>query len=567
MTTLTCIPFAVGHRDEGVCLGVEIGPYRVLLDCGLRDVAPLLIDEPWDAVICSHAHTDHARGLGALRQHWPTVPIYSSEPTAALLAPQAAPLAQGLPWRTPFSLTAAQDAATEDSDSASGQLSVELWPAGHLPGAAATLLTYQTGTGVYRLLHLGDCFLSAMRLVEGLPLTALRGLEPDVLIVDGSYGNARYPHRRQQENDLTARLRHALDHQLRSRIVFPVPSLGLGQELLMLLRSHYHTAGYPVTIWVDPIVAVGCDAYLQMPMALARSVQNFAQHQSIFWDDRVFPHVKRLPDEASRAPLGLNPDAPAIFIVHPATLPATYCQNDTGDWTVFLSETGNLATWQSEQPGSVHGDWLDALKNATALGTVQLETYLLTEHCDGTSTTQLIHNLRPRHVVLQHGDPTGLTALADLETLQTRYKLHIPTAAQQLSLELDTQFWRSSQPITPTSTPTYEGEVTIQLTQPADAVLTLPADIVTDPRWRTFAETGLISAQWQGANLVIRGVDPGELLSPLPKDAQVPSCANCRALKGQICRQPTSPLFNRKVALDGSCAEFISKATDREDSI
>ncbi|MEO0541861.1 MAG: MBL fold metallo-hydrolase [Cyanobacteria bacterium P01_A01_bin.105] len=565
MTTLSCIPFAVGHRDEGVCLGLELGRHRVLLDCGLADITPLLLGAPWDAVVCSHAHADHARGLLALRRHCPTLPIYSSQPTATALplnwpdrTDPSTTVAEGIPWRTPVSVGKPNDVSSEAEPEGKtrepAELSVELWPAGHLPGAAATLLTYRTPTKTYQVLHLGDCFLSAMRLVEGLPLMALRGLEPDVLIVDGTYGTQRYPHRRRQENDLTARLRHVLDVGVRSRIVFPVPTLGLGQELLMLLRSHYHTAGYPVTIWVDPIVATGCDAYLAMPEALSQPVQNFAQHQAIFWDERVFPHVRRLPDPTTLA-AALAQDEPAIFIVHPATLPSTYCQDTTAEWTLFLSETGNLATWQTEHSPAEAYDWLDAIKNATASGTVQLETYLLTDHCDGASTTQLIHNLRPRHVILHQGDPAGLAALADVETLQTRYKLHIPTPNHTLSLPLDTQFWRHPQPITLPPSPTYEGEVSFR-PPAAEIAVTLPADVAADPRWQAFAETGLITAQWQGNQLILQGVSPDQLLNVPPQDPERPACVNCRALQGQTCRQPASPLFNRIVAPEAVCREF-----------
>ena len=558
----------MGHRDEGVCLGIEIGSHRLLLDCGLGDVAPLLLGEPWDAVVCSHAHADHARGLLSLRRHRPDLPVYTSEATAALLplnwpgvAMEAGPVAVGVPWRTTVPIPLRRtDALSEPS---TAQLSLELWPAGHLPGAAASLLTYRTATDTYRLLHLGDAFLSAMRLVEGLPLMALRGLEPDVLIVDGTYGTQRHPHRRRQENDLTARLRHVLDVGVRSRLVFPVPTLGLGQELLLLLRSHYHTAGYPVTIWVDPIVAASCDAYLAMPSALSQPVQNFAQHQDIFWDEHVFPHVKRLPDIPTLT-AELAKDSPAIFLVHPTTLPSAYCQDATAEWTVFLSETGDLNAWQAEQQAVVPAtdepmayDWLDAIKNATASGTVQLETYLLTDHCDGGSTTQVIHNLKPRHVILQHGSPSGLADLASLETLQTRYKLHIPTPQQTLCLPLDIQFWRSPQPLAPPDSPLYEGELTAT---PSDITVALPKDVAADPRWQAFAETGLVTAQWQGEQLVLKGVAPSDLVGLRAQDATRPICANCQALQQQTCRQPASPLFNKVVALDATCAEFHPNA-------
>ncbi|MDP8933809.1 MAG: MBL fold metallo-hydrolase, partial [Cyanobacteriota bacterium] len=135
---LAYLPYGVGHSDEGVCLLVRLGPYRVLLDCGLADISPLLKagNPPADLVLCSHAHSDHARGLLALRQAFPQLPIYASEVTTQLLPlnwpevdtkdiPQ---LCQALPMRSPVEFQTG--------------LAAELFPSGHLPGAAAILLTY-----------------------------------------------------------------------------------------------------------------------------------------------------------------------------------------------------------------------------------------------------------------------------------------------------------------------------------------------------------------------------------------------------------------------------------------
>ena len=65
------------------------------------------------------------------------------------------------------------------------------------------MLTYTTYERAYKLLYTGDFFLSNSRLVEGFRLEELRGIELDVLIVEGSYGTARHPHRRNQENQLS----------------------------------------------------------------------------------------------------------------------------------------------------------------------------------------------------------------------------------------------------------------------------------------------------------------------------------------------------------------------------
>jgi Cft2 family RNA processing exonuclease len=287
---LVCFPYAVGHGAEGICLLVQMGPHRILLDCGLENISPLQssANPPADLVLCSHAHSDHAQGLLALHQAFPQLPLYASEVTTQLLPlnwselpPQKIPhFCQALPWRSPVEFCEG--------------LSAELFPAGHLPGATAFLLTYTTPKKTYRLFYTGDFFLSNSRLVEGLSIESLRGMQPDVLIVEGTYGSARHPHRRQQENQLVERIDQAIAQKY--SVLLPVPTLGLGQEILMLLRSHHHFTGRNLDIWVEGTVVDGCNAYLELLPHFPTSVQNFARHQPLFWDERVRPRVRLLDD-------------------------------------------------------------------------------------------------------------------------------------------------------------------------------------------------------------------------------------------------------------------------------
>jgi len=294
MMDLDCLAYGAGHADEGVCLLVRMGPHRILLDCGVEDIAPLVsanLDRalPADLALCTHAHSDHARGFLALHQSFGQLPIYASEVTTQLLPLNWPGLAehpesrfcQALPWLSPVELRRG--------------LSVQLFPSGHLPGAAAVLLTYAAPQRTYTLVYTGDFFLSNSRLVEGLPLGELRGLKPDVLILEGSYGTARHPHRRQLENQLAERIHRAIADGY--SVLLPAPTLGLGQELLMLLRSHHYFTGRDLDIWVDGTVAHGCDAYLELLPQFPTAVQNFAQHQPLFWDERVRPRLRRLLPE------------------------------------------------------------------------------------------------------------------------------------------------------------------------------------------------------------------------------------------------------------------------------
>ncbi len=172
-----------------------------------------------------------------------------------------------------------------------------------------------------------------------------------------------------------------------------------------------------------------------------------------------------------------------------------------------------------------------------ATGKAEIEHYMLTSHSDGGGTTQLIHNLRPQHVIFVHGNPEQLTDLASLEALQSRYQLHLPTAAQPIDLPLAESFW---QPAPPREN-LYEGEVDISA---EGVVLTLPPNLEGDPRWVQLADTGIVEASWQGDQLVIRGLNQQELMQVAPRDpaASARTCYYCRHLRGQRCRNPESPL-------------------------
>ncbi len=522
---LLCYPYAVGHEGEGVCFLLQLGDHRLLLDCGVNDVKELMTSEgnlpPIDLILCSHAHSDHARGLLSLHRAYPEIPIYASEVTVQLLPlnwlqeKEIPDLAHALPTGTPIALA--------------DDLTVELYPSGHLPGACAIALTYTTPQRPHRILYTGDFFLSNSRLAEGLSIEALRGFSPDILIIEGSYGTARHPHRRQQENQLMARLSDTLAQG--KNIILPVPYLGLAQEILVLLRSHHQFTGRDLDIWVDAMIAQACTVYLNILPHLPDSVQNFAKHQPLFWDERVRPRVRPLKN-----PTDLSESSTILLV------------EENSDWTQLIPTSDqNWVIFQAEHPTP------PALTGKNLPW--HLETYLLAQHSDGLGTTQLIHNLRPQHVIFVHGSKNYLVDLTALEELQHRYHLHLPQAKRQVELHIGEEF---IQPAAPPET-SYEGEVT---EEEKIINIQLPSSIVNDPRWHNFSDTGLLKARWQGEELVLRGLSQKEILrqtsdEKLPRE--IASCGNCRYRQGQHCRNPSSPLYGFQVTPEGYCPLFEPK--------
>lgn len=453
---LECLPLAVGHGKEGVCLQVRMGKSWLLLDCGMTSVSRSLWPDSQIpiAAICSHAHPDHSQGISSLRQYFPHLPIYCSQVTSKLL--QAEDFTTPLEWRVP------QEIAP--------QTWLTLFPAGHLPGAAFMWLTQLHQGREYSLCYTGDFFLGNERLVEGLPLQELRGLMPDVLIIEGTYGTHRLPHRRHQENQFLQQLKQALQEEC--LIILPLLPLGLAQEILLLLRSHCLFSGTPVDIWVDQEIAQVCDRYLEIISFLPRSVQNFTQRQPLFWDTNIYPHIHRL------------------MPTQPLLAPGIVLLDITTNWQERCKQYPKALVLLPEE----------SIENVT----LAHRKYLLSDHSDVLGTTQLIHTLRPQHVLFVHGNPEHLVELASLESLCSRYHVHYPTAGKQIALSTYKDLG-----IAPETATFYEGE----LTEMSDTVLlSLPEAITKDLRWQQFADTGLIQGRWQGNELVIRGISQKEFL-------------------------------------------------------
>ncbi len=519
---LSCFPYGVGHdRTEGVSLLLKLGRHSILLDCGLASIEAFQEDSkpPFDLVLCSHAHWDHARGLLALHEAFPQIPIYASEVTAKLLPmnwlerqPDSLPrFCKTLPFRSIIEL---------DTD-----LTVELFPAGHLPGAAAFLLTLKTPKRNYKVFYTGDFCLSNFQLVEGLSLESLRGLSPDVLIIEGTYGTSRHIHRRQQEKQLLESIKEAIARQ--KSILLPVPTLGIGQEILKLMRSHHQFTGKDLDIWVDGRIAKAIDIYLELLPEFPPAVQNFAKHQPLFWDDKVCPRMRRLTPE-NRSEIG---EKPSIVITHYHMDLEPYLSINSASWLVLIPEQ---------------------LKEYFHPEFYKTETYLLAEHSDGRNTTQLIHNIRPQHIIFIHGSEAYLRDLIGLEELQNRYQLHSPSSGTLVELHLGDKF---IQPAAPQEN-FYEGELN---EFGGFVTITLPDTLNEDPRWQNFADTGIIQARWQGEELILKGVSQRELLSQTSSArirVDFDCCKNCNFYRGQYCWNQASPLYGFKVTPEGYCPVF-----------
>jgi hypothetical protein len=237
-------------------------------------------------------------------------------------------------------------------------------------------------------------------------------------------------------------------------------------------------------------------------------------------------------------------NVPSIVLTDNLSHLQEYCGKSQEKWLVLISEQSKISH------SSIYQEFIANIDPERII----IEDYLLAEHSDGRNTTQLIHNLRPQHIVFIHGSQNYLTDLTSLEELQNRYQLHSPRVGMMVDLPIGAKFMQPKA----TLQSNYEGELN---ETGAYITITLPEQLNRDPRWQSFADTGLVEARWQGEELVLRGLSQRELLqqnSLLRRQLNPESCGNCLYYQDQSCNNHDSPLDGFKVPKDGYCPLFES---------
>ncbi len=216
----------LGGADEvgASCLLFEIGGKRLLIDAGLRpspkagwglagDQLPdlSLIDHAGglDAILVTHAHTDHTGALELVVGRYPDCQVYATPATIALTRVLHADSRRIMKTRLDEEgeLPLFDEVATQKLLSAfvpvpfntrlplGEGLIATFYPAGHIAGAACIALESDEG----RVLISGDVSISPQRTVDGMKPPPFR---PDVLILESTYGARLHANRAVEERRL-----------------------------------------------------------------------------------------------------------------------------------------------------------------------------------------------------------------------------------------------------------------------------------------------------------------------------------------------------------------------------
>ncbi|MER7132102.1 MBL fold metallo-hydrolase [Streptosporangium saharense] len=254
---LRVVPLGGGTGIGGSCLLVEAGGTRVLIDAGLvpgdpsRPPADIgrALDGPLHAVVVTHAHNDHCGYVPALTDRLPDLRIIATPETTQLMPAmwldsvkimdQRRRLADtwGVDTEPLYPREAVAEASRRCEELAFGvprrigDLTVELFPAGHILGAAGVVVR----AGESRVVVTGDISGFRQESVDGYAVPESAHYA-DLLVMESTCCAENH---RDREGTIGELVRAVEGIYARGgRVLIPAFALGRAQELALVMRSH-----------------------------------------------------------------------------------------------------------------------------------------------------------------------------------------------------------------------------------------------------------------------------------------------------------------------------------------
>ncbi len=451
------ITFLGGAEEVGASgTLIEISGRRILIDCGIRpspkaryglagdqlpDLSLLDAVEGIDLVLVTHAHTDHTGALELVLERFPHAPVYATPPTVALtrvLHQDARRIMQSrleeegeLPLFDDVAverLVGAFEAVPFNTRLALAPgLAATFYPAGHIAGAAMIGLESDEG----RVLVSGDLSLSPQRTVGAAKLPPF---EPDVLILESTYGGRLHANRAVQERRMVEAVREVT--AAGGKVLIPAFALGRAQEVLLILSEFQRRGELPaVPVWADGMVRAVCHVYSSfadtLPLALQEQGSNFFQG-----------NTRPVQSGDNRNALIWQAD-PAIIVSSSGMLAGgpsmAYARAFAGQPQHAILLTGYQ---DEESPGRRLQEMAERGRGTLWLGKdkvdvqCRLGTYSLSAHADEGQLISMVETLNPAHVILVHGEASARASLAKA-LVDRKRSAYLPAAGQALTFHFE----------------------------------------------------------------------------------------------------------------------------------
>jgi len=440
------ITFLGGADEVGAsCTLLEVAGKRFLIDAGIRmgakegDQLPHLaqIQEggPLDAILLTHAHTDHIGALPLVHIAYPEIPIVTTPPTRRLtqiLLADALRIMESrwqrekelplYPEHTVTAMLARMQVVDPGQDVLlpGHQVAATFTLSGHVLGACSIMLDTPDG----RVFFTGDYSLDPQRTVEGMTVPKGR---PSLVISESTYGNRLHANRKSEEERLVQSVAGVV--AAGGKVLIPAFALGRAQEaILLLLQAQRKGRIPPFPIYVDGMVKTVCSAYACFPDYLSRDLRRLIQAVgNPFFHEGAFT----VPVQADQRQAIADSQEPCCIISSSGMLTGGPSQFYAAALAPNPKNAIFITGYQDEEsPGRRVLDLADGKTRQIRFGAqettvaCQVGRYSLSAHADSAQMLGVLQKLSPQDVYLVHGDSSARATLAT--SASDRMQVHLP---------------------------------------------------------------------------------------------------------------------------------------------
>ncbi len=432
-----------GYREVGrSCTLLQTKGSKVMLDCGTgygsKTSYPYL-DAPefnlqdLDAVIISHAHSDHCIFLPYLYEYGYTGPVYCTEPTRDLMILMQLDFLDVIKRdgrKAPYSSQAIKKSIEHCIPLGYGEVSditddmrLTLNNAGHILGSASAHL--HIGEGLHNIVYTGDIKFGKSELLDSADPNFNR---VETLILDSTYGAQRNPMPPKKESNagFIKSVKDTLDKK--GKVIVPAFSIGRSQEAMLVLYDHLEQFNVPV--YLDGMIWDATALHTAYPEYLSKSLQKRIFHQGE--NPFLSEHFKRVGSSTERENV-INGES-CIVITTSGMLSGgpvlSYLERLGEDSKNKLIFTGYQASGTLGR--KIQRGWKEIPINGNKTVRLNLEIGAVEGfggHSDRAQTINYVGKLgsRPKKIICQHGDDAATFNLAS--TLHKIY--NVDTCAPQ----------------------------------------------------------------------------------------------------------------------------------------
>jgi len=403
------------------CYLYELGSTRLLVDCGIQpgllgaESLPqldLLAGLKLDALIVTHAHSDHLGAVPLLSKLMPGLPVFMTEPTARIALPMLTDAAR-VAERNGAPLFSQEDVLrllqhvtlfTLHTPFDVGEVTLTPRPSGHIVGAVGLLLEHRPSG--FRAWHTADFNTVATPTTDAAwtpPVTEA----VEAVVSETTYGRLELPSRKTQNGDFIGQVKRVLAEG--GRVLVPTFALGRAQDVLLTLTRQLQ--GVPV--YLDGLTRDITRLYAGMPEHLPAGVRNQLDNGT---DPFFPPNVRVVEDRGEREEI-IREAKPAVILASSGMLSQGVSPHYA---RAVLREASSAVLIVGYQDAESAGrSLLEGRDEVTLNGEAvpvfsHVERFYLSAHADRLGISQHLSRYPSSRLVLTHGEGGAREAVFDL---------------------------------------------------------------------------------------------------------------------------------------------------------